>query len=63
LAALEQTGSVTESASAAKVGRITAYDTRRADPLFAAAWDRKRSTQSLPRRLLRPFWWDFCIRG
>jgi hypothetical protein len=39
LAALEQTGSVTESAAAAKIGRITAYDTRRADPAFAAAWD------------------------
>jgi hypothetical protein len=39
LAALEQTGSVTESAAAAKIGRITAYDTRRADPAFAALWD------------------------
>ena len=39
LAALEQTGSVTESAPAAKIGRITAYDTRRADPAFAALWD------------------------
>jgi hypothetical protein len=39
LAALGQTGSVTEAAAAAKIGRITAYDTRRGDPLFAAAWD------------------------
>lgn len=39
LAALENTGSVTAAAEAAKIGRITAYDTRRADPVFAVAWD------------------------
>jgi hypothetical protein len=39
LAALEQTGSVTEAAAAAKIGRCSAYDTRRADPAFSKRWD------------------------
>jgi hypothetical protein len=32
-------GPVTELAAAAKIGRITVYDTRRANTAFAAAWD------------------------
>jgi hypothetical protein len=36
LAALEETGSVTE---AAKIGRWNAYDAKRNDPQFAALWE------------------------
>ncbi len=39
LAALENTGSITESAAAAKINRWTAYDTRRNDPAFSKLWD------------------------
>ena len=39
LAALEQTGSVTAGAEAAKVGRCHAYDIRRKDPTFSKLWD------------------------
>lgn len=39
LAGLEQTGSVTQAAQAAKVGRCNAYDHKRRDPAFAAAWE------------------------
>jgi len=39
LIALENTGSVTEAAQAAHMGRSLVYQHRRNDPLFAAAWD------------------------
>lgn len=44
LATLENTGSVTVAAEAAKIGRWTAYDTRRNDPAFAAQWDQALET-------------------
>ena len=39
LVALEQTGSVTQAAEAAKIGRWNVYDARRSDEAFAALWD------------------------
>lgn len=39
LTALENTGSVTEAAAVAKIGRWTAYDTRRNDSAFSKQWD------------------------
>jgi hypothetical protein len=39
LAALENTGSVTQAAAAAKVGRIVVYQHKRIDPAFAALWE------------------------
>jgi hypothetical protein len=39
LAALEQTGSVTQSAETAKIGRCNAYEHKRNDPAFAALWE------------------------
>jgi hypothetical protein len=39
LAALEQTGSVTQAAETAKIGRCAVYDHKRRDPVFAALWE------------------------
>jgi len=39
LAALENTGSVTRAAEAAKIGRWNVYDAKRNDPQFAALWE------------------------
>lgn len=39
LATLRETCNVSVAARAAKIGRSTAYDWRRDDPEFAAAWD------------------------
>jgi AcrR family transcriptional regulator len=39
LAALEETGSVTEAAKAANMGRSNVYQYRRSDETFAALWD------------------------
>ncbi len=39
LLSLEQTGSVTEAAKTAKIGRTTAYDHKRNDPMFSKQWD------------------------
>jgi hypothetical protein len=40
LIALERTGSITQAAEAAGVGRWACYDNRRRDPVFAAEWDK-----------------------
>lgn len=39
LAALENTGSITAGAEAAKISRITAYRERQNDPEFSRLWD------------------------
>lgn len=39
LAALEQTGSVTQSAETAKISRFTVYATKRDDAAFATLWE------------------------
>ena len=39
LAALEQTGSVTQAAEAAKISRFSVYKYKREDPNFARQWD------------------------
>jgi hypothetical protein len=39
LTALEQTGSVTQAAEAAKIGRCMVYAHKRDDPVFSQAWD------------------------
>ncbi|MFN2578216.1 MAG: hypothetical protein ABR607_11055 [Pyrinomonadaceae bacterium] len=39
LAGLEQTGSVTDAAKAAKIGRSAVYQHRYSDPAFARLWD------------------------
>ena len=44
LAALADTANVSASAKAADLGRSTAYDLRRDDPDFAAAWDAAMET-------------------
>jgi hypothetical protein len=39
LVALENTGSVTAAAEAAKISRVTVYQNRRDDPAFSQRWD------------------------
>lgn len=39
IAALTESGNVTKSCQMVGIGRMTAYDWRREDPDFAAAWD------------------------
>ncbi len=39
LAALENTGSVTQAAETAKISRFTVYEYKRNDPAFAASWE------------------------
>jgi hypothetical protein len=39
LAALEETGSVTEAAKAVGMGRCNVYQYKRSDPAFAALWE------------------------
>lgn len=39
LEALERTGNVSEAARQAGISRVTAYDRRRSDAAFAAAWE------------------------
>jgi hypothetical protein len=39
LAALEQTGSVTAAAEAAKISRVTVHENKRNDPAFSKLWD------------------------
>ena len=44
LAALQNTGSVTQAAEAARISRVTAYELRKLDPAFATLWDQALET-------------------